>query len=171
VISLWNSPMSLSVRLYKYFLSIGYRKGFCVSIINRGNGFIECRKLHADFYNPISIILSSWRIVLCDAMRAVLAVGILVVSVLFGLDILTTTLALSCGASELNVFMAGIVDQPAVHTAVKGMVLLFIALTTSFLETRIEGSGLYLLAVIIGFYAFTIAHNISIILPLANGLI
>jgi hypothetical protein len=104
-------------------------------------------------------------------MRAVLAVGILVVCVLFGLDILTTTMALSCGASELNVFMAGIVDQPAVHTAVKGMVLLVIALTTSFLETKIEGSGLYLLAVIIGFYAFTVAHNISIILPLAQGFV
>jgi len=104
-------------------------------------------------------------------MRAVLSVGILVVCILFGLDIVTTTLALSCGAAELNMFMAGIVEQPAMHTAVKGMALLFIAITTSFLETRIEGSGLYLLAVIIGFYAFTIAHNISVILPLVQGLI
>lgn len=115
--------------------------------------------------------MPSWCIVLRDGMRAVLSVGILVVCILFGLDIVTTTLALSCGASELNVFMAGIVEQPAVHTAVKGMVLLCIALTTSFLETKIEGSGLYLLAVIIGFYAFTIAHNLSVILPLAQGLI
>jgi hypothetical protein len=109
--------------------------------------------------------------VLRDAMRPVLAVGILVVCILFGLDILTTTLALSCGASEINMFMAGIVQHPAMHAAVKGMVLLFIALTTSFLEAKIEGSGLYLLAVIIGFYAFTIAHNVSILLPLARGLI
>ncbi|HDR74213.1 MAG TPA: hypothetical protein ENN85_09960 [Methanoculleus sp.] len=99
-------------------------------------------------------------------MRAVLVVGILVVCILFGLDIVTTTLALSCGASELNVFMAGVVEHPGMHTAVKGMVLLFVALTTSFLETRIEGSGLYLLAVIIGFYAFAIAHNLSVILLL-----
>lgn len=106
-----------------------------------------------------------------EAVRAVLSVGILVVCILFGLDILTTTLALSCGASELNVVMAGIVEHPAAHTTVKGMVLLFIAFTTSFLEAKIEGSGLYLLAVIIGFYAFTIAHNVSIILPLASGLV
>jgi hypothetical protein len=97
-------------------------------------------------------------------MKALHLVGILIITVLFGLDIATTSMVLSLGGAELNAFMAGVVVNPARHLLVKGSALLVIILMTQFAESRIRGSGFYLIAAVIGLYTFVLANNIAVLM-------
>jgi hypothetical protein len=101
-------------------------------------------------------------------MKALHLVGILIITVLFGLDIATTSLVLSLGGAELNTLMAGVVVNPGHHLLVKGVALFLLIQMTQVAESRIRGSGFYLISAVIGLYAFVLANNIGVLMRCAQ---
>lgn len=84
---------------------------------------------------------------------------IILLAVLFGLDVATTDMILLLGGHEKNALMAFIIDYPAIHIGIKGLVIIFIACIVQFSECKIKGSGLCALFVIISLYSFVIFNN------------
>ncbi|OPY44006.1 MAG: hypothetical protein A4E42_01117 [Methanoregulaceae archaeon PtaU1.Bin222] len=95
--------------------------------------------------------------------------AIIILGTLLLLDILTTGLVLAVGGYETNVFMKGIVQIPMVHLLLKWLVLVFVVIMARFCNRFIEGTGIYVLAVIIGWYSFVIANNTLVFLHLIAG--
>jgi hypothetical protein len=94
--------------------------------------------------------------------------GVILLAVLFGLDVATTNMILLLGGYEQNTIMALIIDYPVVHIAIKGFVIIFIALVVQFSECKIKGSGLCALCVIIFIYSFVIFNNVTVMKNLAG---
>ena len=92
--------------------------------------------------------------------------ALVILGVLPLLDVLTTSLVLSVGEYETNVFMEGIVTIPVVHLFLKWFFLVFVVIAARFCERIVQGTGLYIMCVIIGWYTLVIANNTQVFLKL-----
>lgn len=92
-----------------------------------------------------------------------------IITGLFILDILTTQVILAGGGIEYNPFMAGVVQSPLVHTAIKLLLLVLVVVTAEYSETTLKGSGVALFAVIIGWYFICVGNNLGFILIAGLG--
>jgi hypothetical protein len=90
-------------------------------------------------------------------------IGILIIYILCLLDILTTTLAISLGGYEMNPVMGPVAGIPVLHLLVKWIALLLILVIASWCEKQVARSGYLILATVIGWYLFVIAHNVTIL--------
>jgi hypothetical protein len=85
--------------------------------------------------------------------------------VLFLLDIFTTYLILQLGGIELNPLMAGVVQNPLIHLAVKTAALLMVVPVSLVAEKYVKGSGTALICTIITMYLFVLVNNAFELLP------
>ncbi|HIH27791.1 MAG TPA: hypothetical protein HA256_07490 [Methanoregulaceae archaeon] len=92
--------------------------------------------------------------------------ALVILGVLLILDVLTTSLVLSVGGYETNVLMEGIVTIPVVHLFLKWLFLVFVVIAARFCDWMVQGTGLYIMCVIIGWYSLVIANNTLIFLRL-----
>lgn len=92
--------------------------------------------------------------------------ALVILGVLLLLDVLTTSLVLSVGGYETNVFMEGIVTIPVVHLFLKWLFLVFVVMMARFCDRIVQGTGLYIMCVIIGWYSLVIANNTLVFLGL-----
>jgi hypothetical protein len=92
--------------------------------------------------------------------------ALVILGVLLILDVLTTSLVLSVGGYETNVLMEGIVTIPVVHLFLKWLFLVFVVIAARFCERIVQGTGLYIMCVIIGWYTLVIANNTQVFLKL-----
>jgi len=92
--------------------------------------------------------------------------ALVILGVLLLLDVLTTSLVLSVGGYETNVFMEGIVTIPVVHLFLKWLFLVFVVMMARFCDRIVQGTGLYIMCVIIGGYSLVIANNTLVFLGL-----
>jgi len=112
------------------------------------SGGPETRWLHSEFRFPIFL-------------------GFILLSVLFGLDVVTTSLVLFMGGYEQNTVMAVVVHYPAIHLAIKGIALIAIAFITQYGDQVTHGKGLVILGPVLLFYAFVIVNNATVVAQLA----
>ncbi|MCK9630623.1 MAG: DUF5658 family protein [Methanoregula sp.] len=90
----------------------------------------------------------------------------LILGSLFLLDIGTTQIILRMGGVELNPLMTGIVTNPALHLAIKSVVLLAAALVAALAERHVQGSSAYLYSILIPVYIIVSVNNLFVILPM-----
>ena len=98
-----------------------------------------------------------------------LFVCIVLIYLLFGADIATTTMILSAGGFEANTVMAPIVGNFFLHLMVKGLALVFIAAVAQWSDMKVRGSGLLMLLVITCWYSFVVTNNVSVLIQLCGG--
>jgi len=55
--------------------------------------------------------------------------------------------------------MEGIVTIPVVHLFLKWLFLVFVVMMARFCDRIVQGTGLYIMCVIIGWYSLVIANN------------
>lgn len=96
--------------------------------------------------------------------------NVVMIFVLFALDVATTDQILSLGGYEINTLMATVVQFPLLHLVLKGLVLLFIATVAVWSEEKVRYSGMGSLLVIICWYGFVIANNVTVLIALCNGM-
>jgi hypothetical protein len=89
----------------------------------------------------------------------------LVLAGLFLMDILTTQSILSQGGVELNPAMAGSVNNPVLHLAVKSSVFLLVLAVALLAEAKVKGSSTKLYSVLFLMYLFVILNNTCILFP------
>lgn len=94
--------------------------------------------------------------------------SIILLYVLFSLDVATTSMILSLGGYEANMVMIPVVGSYFAHLLLKGLVLVIIGSTAQWAEGRIPRSGLVMLLIIIGWYAFVILNNTSVLIDLCR---
>lgn len=92
-------------------------------------------------------------------IRLPVFLGILILTLLFSIDIVTTELILRLGGTELNRLMAGVVAFPVAHIVVKGAVLVLVAGVCVWAEERIARSGIAAMAIISAIYVIVALHN------------
>jgi hypothetical protein len=90
---------------------------------------------------------------------------LLILSILFLLDVVTTQIVLIRGGVELNPLMARIVAHPALHLGIKTAILLIIFPVSLIAERRVRGSAIFLYFVLIVLYIAVDINNLSVILP------
>ncbi len=95
--------------------------------------------------------------------------AIVILGVLLLLDVLTTSLVLKVGGYETNVLMEGIVTVPMVHLLFKWLFLVLVVIAARFADHTVKGTGIYIMAVIIGWYSLVIANNTLVFLKLLAG--
>jgi hypothetical protein len=105
-------------------------------------------------------------IIFSGNMSTPLFIGVVLLSVLFGLDVATTTMVLSLGGMEGNVLMSGIAQFPFLHLLIKGITMIAIALVVRWADTIVRGIGLYPLSLVIVVYAIAVANNVGVLLLL-----
>ncbi|NMB78071.1 MAG: hypothetical protein GYA23_03125 [Methanomicrobiales archaeon] len=93
----------------------------------------------------------------------------LVLGALFFLDIVTTDIILLMGGAELNPLMAGIVTNPALHSAIKVGILLLVFGVSIAAEVRVRGTGILFYGVLITLCLVVVANNLLYILPRLAG--
>ncbi|MDD1689979.1 MAG: DUF5658 family protein [Methanoregula sp.] len=89
----------------------------------------------------------------------------LILGSLFLLDIGTTQIILRMGGVELNPLMTRIVTNPALHLAIKSVVLLAAVLVATLVERYVRGSSIYLYGILIPLYIIVLVNNLFVILP------
>ena len=99
--------------------------------------------------------------------------NVVMIYVLFALDVATTDQILSLGGYEINTLMSYVVQFPLLHLVLKGFVLLFIATVAVWSEEKVRYSGMAALLVVICWYGFVIANNVTVLIslccPVAGG--
>lgn len=90
---------------------------------------------------------------------------LLILGTLFMLDIVTTQIIFMWGGVELNPIMAGIVANPALHVAIKTLILLMILPVSLIAEQRVKNSGTFFYCILITLYIFVVVNNVFVILP------
>ena len=99
--------------------------------------------------------------------------NVVMIYVLFALDVATTDQILSLGGYEINTLMSYVVQFPLLHLVLKGLVLLFIAAVAVWSEEKVRYSGMAALLVVICWYGFVIANNVTVLIslccPVAGG--
>jgi hypothetical protein len=128
------------------------------------NGEISHNNSSVSKYFGVKVI---WSVISGD-MNAPVFIGIVILACLFGIDIATTSIGLSLGASEANDLMVRFVGTPFTHFFVKWLVVVLMAITVRWCDEIIPGVGLNFLAVLIGWYSFTVANNIHVIMGLTS---
>ena len=108
-----------------------------------------------------------WKVLTGD-MNPSIYIGILILAILFGVDIATTSIGLSLGAAEANTIMIRFVGSPFTHFFIKWLVVVLMAITVRWCDEIIPGVGIHFLAVLIGWYSFTVANNIHILLGMVS---
>ena len=86
-------------------------------------------------------------------------VAIIILGVLLNLDVLTTSLVISLGGYEMNPIMAGVVGVSMIHLFVKWLVLVFVVLVATLSDRIMNGAGICVMCVIIGWYSLVVANN------------
>lgn len=93
---------------------------------------------------------------------------ILVLSVIFAgllfLDVLTTTLILDLGGSELNPTMKYIADHPYLHLLVKLLFAGFVVLMVCRVEQIKKHSGIVILIAVCTIFLVVVVHNFRVFL-------
>ncbi|HQA80855.1 MAG TPA: DUF5658 family protein [Methanoregulaceae archaeon] len=97
-------------------------------------------------------------------------VAIIILGVLLNLDVLTTSLVISLGGYEMNPLMAGVVGVPMIHLFVKWLVLIFVVLVATFSDRIMNGTGICVMCVIIGWYSLVVANNTLTLEQLLSGI-
>jgi hypothetical protein len=100
---------------------------------------------------------------LCHEFSFPLFFGIILLAVLFGLDIATTDMILFLGGYEQNPLMALITQYPVLHIAIKGLVIIFIALVVQYSDYKIKGAGIWILLPVIFLYSFVVYNNATVL--------
>jgi hypothetical protein len=90
---------------------------------------------------------------------------LLILGMLFLLDIITTQVILRMGGVELNLFMGGIVANPALHLCIKAAIILVIFPVSLIAEQRVKGSGAVVYCIRIPLYILVFVNNMFVILP------
>jgi hypothetical protein len=103
-----------------------------------------------------------------DRIADTLFVCIVLIYILFGADIATTTMILSAGGFEANTVMAPIVSNFFLHLMVKGLALVFIAAVAQWSDMKVRGSGLLMLLVITCWYSLVMINNVSVLIQLCG---
>lgn len=93
---------------------------------------------------------------------------VVMIYILFSLDVATTDQILAMGGYEINTLMSPVVEFPLFHLVLKGLVLLFIAAVGVWAEGKIRCSGTVALLVVICWYGFVIANNVSVLIALCE---
>lgn len=106
-----------------------------------------------------------WKTISGD-MNTPVFIGIIILASLFGIDIATTSIGLSLGAAEANNVMVVFVGSPFSHFVLKWLVLVLMAMTVRWCDDVIPGVGVNVVAVLIGWYSFTVANNIHVLMGL-----
>ncbi|MFA5003537.1 MAG: DUF5658 family protein [Methanolinea sp.] len=94
--------------------------------------------------------------------------NVVMIYILFALDVVTTDQILSMGGYEINTLMAYVVQFPLLHLVLKGLVLLFIASVAVWSEEKVRYSGISTLLVVICWYGFVIANNVTVLIALCS---
>lgn len=94
--------------------------------------------------------------------------NVVMIYILFALDVATTDQILSMGGYEINTLMAYVVQFPLLHLVLKGLVLLFIASVAVWSEEKVRYSGMAALLVVICWYGFVIANNVTVLIALCS---
>lgn len=92
--------------------------------------------------------------------------NVVMIYVLFALDVATTDQILSLGGYEINTLMAAVVQFPLLHLVLKGLVLFFIAMIAVWSEEKVRYSGMTALLIVICWYGFVIANNMTVLISL-----
>lgn len=95
--------------------------------------------------------------------------AIIILGVLLLFDVLTTSLVIKAGGCETNVMMEGIVTIPMVHFLFKWLFLVLVVAAARFSDHIREGTGLYIMGVIIGWYSLVIVNNTLVFMKLVAG--
>jgi hypothetical protein len=90
---------------------------------------------------------------------------LLILSILFLLDVMTTQIILIMGGVELNPLMAGIVAHPALHLGIKMLLLILILPISLMAEKRVKGSAAFFYCILILLYSVVDMNNLFVILP------
>ena len=88
-----------------------------------------------------------------------------VLAFLFVLDITTTQAILVMGGEELNPLMAGVVAFPLLHVFLKFGILGMVVPVALTAESRVEGAGVALYAILIVMYTLVTLNNITVLIP------
>jgi hypothetical protein len=113
--------------------------------------------------SAVSVALSE---ILYADMNSPLGIATLLLFVVCFLDVLTTTLILSGGGSEMNPVMVQIVAIPEIHMVFKWFVVAFVTGVSAVAERKIPRAGILMTGVVILWYAFVVTHNIIVLLGL-----
>lgn len=95
-------------------------------------------------------------------------IGVILLAVLFGLDVTTTNVVLLSGGYEQNSVMALIVQYPALHLMIKGIVIIAITLITQDRDCMTKGKGLIILVPVLLLYSLVIYNNATVMRQLVG---
>ncbi|MBP2134115.1 hypothetical protein J2128_002081 [Methanomicrobium sp. W14] len=88
----------------------------------------------------------------------------IVLSGLLAIDILTTTVILDLGGSELNPVMDFVVHDPYLHFLVKLLFAVFVIIVACRAEHLKERSGVLIMICVCTLFFVVAAHNIAVLL-------
>lgn len=95
--------------------------------------------------------------------------AIILLGTLLILDVLSTSLVIKAGGYETNMLMESVVGIPMVHLFLKWIFLVLVVMAARFADRTVNGTGIYIMAVIIGWYSLVIAHNTLVFMKLLAG--
>jgi hypothetical protein len=104
-----------------------------------------------------------WRTISGD-MDTPVFIGIIILACLFGVDIATTSIGLSLGATEANHVVVSFVGSYFTHFLLKWLVVVLMAMAVRWTDHIIPGVGQNVVAVLIGWYSFAVANNIHVLM-------
>lgn len=94
--------------------------------------------------------------------------GMILLSVLFSLDIITTTIILKLGGVELNSVMTPIVSSMPLHALLKWAVVVFIVTIARWCDEKVKNCGLLMLTIVIIWYGIVIWNNTTVMMDLVT---
>jgi hypothetical protein len=92
--------------------------------------------------------------------------GMVFLSVLFSLDVITTSIILKLGGVELNGVMAPVVTSMPLHALLKWAVIVFIIAIARWCDDKVRNAGLLMVAIVIVWYGIVIMNNTAVMMDL-----
>lgn len=94
--------------------------------------------------------------------------GMVFLSVLFSLDVITTSIILKLGGVELNGAMAPVVTSMPLHALLKWAVIIFIVAVARWCDGKVRNAGLLMVAIVIIWYGIVIFNNTTVMMDLVT---